>query len=147
METSCGIIILNEFNEILLCHVTGQPQYDIPKGLLDDGEHPIECAIRETLEETGLHIPHHILHDLGEHDYIPHAKRLHAFTCTVLKEHIELDKLECTSYFKDYYTHEDRPEVDDYEWFNIDNLSPFVTKNMYNTLSKLLITVSQYESN
>ncbi len=41
--------------EVLLIH---RPRYDdwsVPKGKLDDGETDEECAIREMVEETGVH--------------------------------------------------------------------------------------------
>jgi hypothetical protein len=38
MKTSCGVLILNEFNELLLCHSTGNSFFDIPKGGKEEGE-------------------------------------------------------------------------------------------------------------
>ena len=51
---SVGAIIHNEFDEILLCHVTGQSNYDIPKGLQNENESYLETCVRELKEETGL---------------------------------------------------------------------------------------------
>jgi len=51
---SCGIVILAPTRELLLCHVTGQRHWDLPKGGIHDGETPAEAAVRETMEETGL---------------------------------------------------------------------------------------------
>src|ERR1035437_4942331 len=53
---SCGLVIIQD-NKILLCHPTGsrwQHTYSIPKGHIEDNETSLECAIRETEEETGL---------------------------------------------------------------------------------------------
>ena len=38
---SCGILVLLETHELLLCHVTGQRQWDLPKGGIQVGE--TEC--------------------------------------------------------------------------------------------------------
>ena len=37
---SCGILILNPQRELLLCHVTGQDHWDLPKGGMHAGETP-----------------------------------------------------------------------------------------------------------
>ena len=51
---SCGILVLNDQHELLLCHVTGAWHWDIPKGTAEPGESPITAALRETREECGL---------------------------------------------------------------------------------------------
>lgn len=38
---SCGILILNAQQELLLCHVTGQDHWDLPKGGAHDDESPL----------------------------------------------------------------------------------------------------------
>lgn len=40
-KTTCGIIIKNEFNEILLGHSTNNIHYDIPKGIKENKEDDI----------------------------------------------------------------------------------------------------------
>jgi ADP-ribose pyrophosphatase YjhB (NUDIX family) len=53
---SAGLVIIQD-NKILLCHPTGNKwwgTYSIPKGHVEEGEDPIEAAIRETFEETGV---------------------------------------------------------------------------------------------
>ncbi len=56
--------------------VTHRPHYDdwsIPKGKRDDGETDEACAMREVLEETGLHA---VLHEeLPEAHYVDHKGR------------------------------------------------------------------------
>ena len=57
MEVSCGFIIRTE-KGILACHPTGREFgkncYDVPKGHMEEGEEPLETAIRELKEETGI---------------------------------------------------------------------------------------------
>jgi ADP-ribose pyrophosphatase YjhB (NUDIX family) len=55
---SAGLAIIQD-NKILLCHPTGSPwwnTYSIPKGVVENGESLLQAAIRETKEETGIHI-------------------------------------------------------------------------------------------
>ena len=52
-----GIVVLNEKNEVLLIkshrYHTQSIEWEIPAGCIDDGEKPVDAAIRETFEETG----------------------------------------------------------------------------------------------
>ena len=75
---SCGILILNPQHELLLCHVTGQDHWDLPKGGAHDDESPLQAALRETREETGLALAADALRELGRFDYRP-KKDLHLF--------------------------------------------------------------------
>ena len=62
---SCGIVAIAPTRELLLCHVTGQRHWDLPKGVLDAGETPLAAALRELREEAGLTLPAGSLRDLG----------------------------------------------------------------------------------
>lgn len=50
--TAGGGIVQNEEGKILLQFRRGK--WDLPKGKMEEGETPEECAIREVEEETGL---------------------------------------------------------------------------------------------
>lgn len=51
---SCGILIVrgDPLSEFLL--MKHPKRWDLPKGHIDDGETELECALRETWEETGI---------------------------------------------------------------------------------------------
>ena len=54
-EKSCGCIIINDKNEVLLVrHNKGH--WDFPKGHVESGETEVETAIREVKEETNIDI-------------------------------------------------------------------------------------------
>ena len=81
---SCGVVILNTRREVFACHVTGTARWDLPKGVQDPGETPLQTALRETWEETSLDLEAALLEDLGSFDYLP-AKRLHLFAVRVTR--------------------------------------------------------------
>jgi len=137
MKVSAGVIILNEFDEIFLCKVTGQPQHDIPKGLVDVGEVPLIAAIRETKEETSIVLKPEQLKDLGVFKYIKN-KNIHLFLTYVKKTDINLESLVCTSFFEDRYTKQMKPEVEGFKWVSVSQFSEYTTTNMKKVLTDVL---------
>jgi predicted NUDIX family NTP pyrophosphohydrolase len=111
---SCGVIILNAERELLLCHVTRQHHWDLPKGISGVGESPHEAALRETQEETGLCFETAALIDLGRFEYRP-RKDLHLFA--TLSPRLDVTTLRCTSHYFDLASGHRLPEMDDFGWF------------------------------
>lgn len=136
MKLSCGIIILNEFDEILVGHVSGSKFYDIPKGGIMDNETTIECALRECQEETGLELPQSVLKDIGLFKYNK-EKNLHLFLYEVTKSEIPLNWLECTTFFTDKKTQLQRPEMDGYKWVPIKQIDTHFAKSMIVSLTEV----------
>lgn len=54
MEKSCGCIVFNNGKVLVEESLSGF--YGFPKGHIENGESEEECAIRETLEETGISV-------------------------------------------------------------------------------------------
>ena len=54
-EKSCGCIIINDQNEVLLIH-SNKGHWDFPKGHIEEGETEVETAKREVKEETNLKV-------------------------------------------------------------------------------------------
>lgn len=54
-EKSCGCIIINDQNKILLIH-HNVGHWDFPKGHVEDGETEVQTAIREVKEETNIDV-------------------------------------------------------------------------------------------
>lgn len=112
---SCGLLIINERAELLVGHSTGNEHWDLPKGLIEPGEAPIDCALRETSEEFGLAFEPACLINLGRHPYY-RGKDLHLFAVGVDSTEVRPEQCLCTSYFPHYRTGESVPEIDAYAW-------------------------------
>ena len=54
-EKSCGCIVLNNENQVLLIH-HNKGHWDFPKGHVEEGETEVQTAIREVKEETGIDV-------------------------------------------------------------------------------------------
>lgn len=139
MKTSCGVIIINEFGEILLGHSTGNRFYDIPKGGLEEGEGFIDCARRECIEETGLSFHPDQLDDLGLFPYNS-VKQLYLFMVLVQKEKVKFADLSCKTFFKDSLGRY-HPEFDSYLWAPVRDLDVCCTANLSKVLNTALTKI------
>jgi putative (di)nucleoside polyphosphate hydrolase len=132
--TSCGVLLLNPQDELLLCHATGAAHWDIPKGLGEPGETPRETALRETFEETGLRLTPDSLRDLGVFSYL-RTKDLHLFAARI--ESIDPKSCVCTSMFSDSRGRL-RPEADVFEWTAFERVPERCARGMTAVLTQKL---------
>lgn len=132
---SCGIVVLTPESELLLCHVTGQHHWDLPKGGIHADESPLQAALRETHEETGLRIAADALHDLGRHPYTG-KKDLHLFA--VLSPRIDTRQLRCDSCFLDRISGRPRPEMDGFGWFAFGRVGELCTAKLAHLLTNAI---------
>jgi putative (di)nucleoside polyphosphate hydrolase len=112
---SCGVILLREPREIFVCHATGTSRWDLPKGVTDAGESPIDTAVREAWEESGLRLRASGLLDLGAFTYLS-GKRLHLFALHVAHDAFDIAGCACRSFFRHHATGRPTPEADAYAW-------------------------------
>jgi len=131
---SCGILIVDHDDELLLCHATGTSRWDIPKGRREPGESEQDAAIRETFEETGLRFEPQALLELGRFRYRP-GKDLHLFATRI--ERIDLSRCSCSTRFRDARGRL-VPEMDGYAWVPFADVAQHCAKNMTTLLTKTL---------
>lgn len=134
---SYGVLILNEHNALLLAHVTDQPHWDIPKGGADAGETPMQAALRETFEETGITLQAEALEDLGPMPYTP-KKSLHLFKASLHTTDWDISQCRCTSFFPHFRTGVATPEADAFRWIARAEIPNYCTRNMSAVLARLL---------
>lgn len=135
MRLSCGIVIQNSKGEVFLAHVTGQPQWDLPKGKMEEGETPLQAAVRETFEETGIVVNPKDLSEIGEFPYVK-GKRLHLFQYLVCSGAINIHKCRCNSTYTSKHGVE-LLEMDDFNFFSKTRALELVSKNMRKVLEPL----------
>jgi putative (di)nucleoside polyphosphate hydrolase len=133
---SCGVVILNPERELLLCHVTGQNHWDLPKGGIDVGETPLQAAQRETREECGWRLDDGALLDLGRFRYTA-KKDLHLFA--TVQPRIELKQLRCESHYLDRFSGRQMPEMDGFGWFAFARAQTLCTPKMAAVLGQKLM--------
>lgn len=124
---SCGLLVQSPAGWFL-AHATRTPRWDLPKGRIEPGETPVEAALRETLEETGLDLAHlqGQLIDHGRHAYIP-KKDLHLFSVMV-DEAFDLGACGCTTYVE--RDNGRYPETDRWEWVPLHQVRDRLGKGM-----------------
>jgi 8-oxo-dGTP pyrophosphatase MutT (NUDIX family) len=116
MKTTCGLLLIFRGPRILMCHPTGDDEnvWSMPKGLMDEGELPIETAFRETLEETGLDVPNtfngYVIHPEIERKYETKKKKMIAFPIFCENE-IDVEDLHCSTFLPELGIY----EVDDFK--------------------------------
>jgi 8-oxo-dGTP pyrophosphatase MutT (NUDIX family) len=129
-KLSCGIVVVNDEAELLLCHVTGQDHWDLPKGGAAPGESPLQAALRETREETSLAFAPSDLLELGRLDYRP-RKDLHLFAARLPR--IDTTTLVCESQFSRSDGRR-APEMDGFGWFAFARVPALVTPRLASVL-------------
>ena len=132
---SCGIVLLAASQELLLCHVTGQRHWDLPKGGIHTGESPLQAALRETCEETSLCLDGGAALDLGRLPYTA-KKDLHLFAFR--SERLDTSQLHCESCFVVRGSGRERPEMDGFGWFAFERIGELCTTKMAELLTTRL---------
>jgi 8-oxo-dGTP pyrophosphatase MutT (NUDIX family) len=128
-KISCGVVVLNEHGWLLLCHATETEHWDIPKGLGEAGERPLDTALREMQEETGLAPQPGRLKDLG---VVPYRsdKDLHLFTVRMSSAEVNIDECTCHSMFPSYRTGRMIPEMDAFRWVEADAVGDYASGSL-----------------
>jgi len=142
---SSGFLIVSP-SGLLLARATSTARWDIPKGRLDGEETPLEAAVRETYEETGIDVSERAREavDLGQRSYIKN-KNLHLFRLDY-PEAFDLGDCKCSTFFERPTGKVDEngnplmrkiPETDKWEWVPFENVKNYIGKGLLATLNDL----------
>ncbi|MBW7457922.1 NUDIX hydrolase [Paenibacillus sepulcri] len=132
--TSVGILI-TDGHSFLACHSTGNAFYDLPKGLQEADEQPIDVCCRETLEETGIILEPGKLRDLGVYEYLRN-KNLHLYMW-ITDDLPDVKDMVCTSYFEHYRSRKLLPEVDGYRYVLFHETDEWMTASMARIIGRI----------
>ena len=130
---SCGIVIFSPDAELLLCHVTNQSHWDLPKGGIDGQETAVQAALRETHEETGITLVADDLFDLGTFEYTA-KKNLRLYSTCI--ERVDPATLVCASHYSDRSSGRQLPEMDGFGWFAFDRVAERCTPKLASVLTE-----------
>ncbi len=128
-QLSCGLLVFNEFGELLVGHSSGSRHWDLPKGLIDPHETPLACALREAHEEFGLSFMPERLLDLGRHPYYT-GKDLHLFAVQTSLNETPAHLCVCASHFDHAPSGRRLPEIDAFAWAGDAVLSRRLARSM-----------------
>ncbi|MEA3118927.1 MAG: hypothetical protein QOI13_2197 [Paraburkholderia sp.] len=126
---SCGVILLDSKGRVLLAHATDTAHWDIPKGHSEKGEAPIDAALRELREETGLAFAPDRLKDLGRFVY-RRDKDLHLFAMRVADGEVDPTQCVCTSMFPSRRSGLMIPEMDAFRWATPSELPQYASRSL-----------------
>ena len=120
---AAGLFLVNKEDKILIGHPTNHdPEFwSIPKGKIDEGEKPLDAAIRETFEESNIQLSKETdtFVYLGKYVYRHKKKDIMLYSIFEDEDGTWADiEVKCNSNVP-----EERggfPEMDDFKWVTID---------------------------
>lgn len=148
MSVHSAGILLFRFNqkrlEVLLVHPGGpfwakkdEGAWSIPKGLVDETESPLDAAKREFKEETGFEVDG-VFMDLGRLQQ-PSKKIVHAWA---LEHNIDVKKIVSNTFELEWPKNSgnmnEYPEVDEAEWFGIEQAKNKILKGQRDFINRLI---------
>jgi 8-oxo-dGTP pyrophosphatase MutT (NUDIX family) len=151
---AAGIFIVRKDGRLLVCHPTRHKLdfWSIPKGKLDEGESPLQAAIRETYEETNIEFRQinpqlYTSYELAPVNYGHKKKMLYPYLF-IDKPNSNFDwdsvDIKCNSNVP-----EDRgsfPEMDAYKWVTIEEARTILHDTQVACLDRIVELIEHNEN-
>jgi 8-oxo-dGTP pyrophosphatase MutT (NUDIX family) len=142
MKVSCGFVIMNVDKKVLIAHPTndfaGYGIWTFPKGEICEKETHLECALRETFEETNL--------DLkalqGEISYLGTTIRNNRQVILYLfksSEDLKKYDIKCVSMVEGDDEWDTFPEMDAFKWVTLEQSYGFLSNREQEMVEELVI--------
>jgi 8-oxo-dGTP pyrophosphatase MutT (NUDIX family) len=149
MKKAAGIFLIREDYKILIAHPTNIPmtRWSIPKGRMEEGEHPTQTAVREMFEESNVDLSDwKIMHNLEHVTYKNKDKILIPFVLFERQNDINFDSFEfkCNSNVPEEIG--GFPEMDDYKWVTLDEAKELLFKSQVKCLDEIQKIIDKLES-
>ena len=138
---SAGIFLVNKEKQVLICHPTNHPAnvWSIPKGKIEDGEEPIDAAIRECMEESNCDLTKaESFIPLETQTYLHKKKSIKAFLVLESKNpKVDFNsfELKCNSNVPKKIG--GFPEMDGYKWVTLDEAEELIHEAQVKCLPKI----------
>lgn len=131
-KLSCGILLMDQYGKMLLCHVSEQVHWDIPKGTQKDLESTPETMARKLFEETGVTILNGHPKDLGWFEYNLY-KDIWLYLGVV--ENLDVNKLQCNGFYHDSKMRK-LPKSDEFRLIPIEEVERYMCGSMRTIFSR-----------
>jgi len=140
---TCGILLIDKFNKILIAHPTNASwkTWSVPKGKMDKGETYLQTAKREFLEESGIDIDtlKGKWYELGMEVYSTKRKQIYGFALKL--DHEVTQEPFCASMVEN--SNPPFPECDAYKWVNFEDFIKLTHHTQVNLLKTYLDTTGE----
>ena len=140
---TCGLIIRSP-SGWLLAHRTGSAWWDLPKGKQDPGEDPLQTALRECFEETGLDLSSYRLRcqDLGCALYNPARQKSLQLYLLDLPVPPSLQEFRCSSFV--LRAGHPVPEMDQVAWVAEHRIRDYLRPRLFrHLLARQILSASR----
>lgn len=72
-----GAVVRDGEGRVLLLHRVSPSQWEVPGGVVEPGEHPVEAAAREVREELGVGVDVEVEDEIGACVFIERGQKFH----------------------------------------------------------------------
>lgn len=131
LKKTCGIFFISNDGLLLIGRATNSENWSIPKGLKEERETDLECAMREFFEETSLKIDSPIKY-VGDFEYRNKAKKLVSFITFSNKDSKKYKPI-CNSLIDN----SDQPELDKFQWVDFKTAKKMIHSSQVDALNKI----------